>query len=418
MEEKPPEPPAPKKPTVNINSLSLINYIAIGTIVATLVWLGVGTDNKQPENPPQQQTVAAESVTDAPTETLTSNPKPGKLLRLNLSLSSPKDLKVKEGDTVTAGQVLADRVEEQSALSAQRQDLILQYQQLQARTIPTPPAPVSVPAVNQLPPTSYAEEEAAIASAGLSVRQAERAFQLQQQKIKQPPLEASNAVDRAEVEVENQQRLVQNQQRILDAVAVLKNLPEAVTEHEQEVLKQKQADLKQAEADYKQAQGKLSAASQVETEKLVSLSAALEKSRAEQQLAIAKLQTKKDQKAYTQYEASITAARRAEERNQSIQNYSQQLTQAEQQQRDRSFQLAQLKAKIAEVDQQIATTSVVTSPYNATVRSIKIQKQTNNELTAELILVVSGNPPATSPGSDTLTSTSSQPFITPTAATN
>ncbi len=349
----------------------------------------------------------AYSDAQTPTDSQTSPSAPStgksnspKVLKFSLTLSSPKDLKVRQGDKVAAGEVLADRVEERSRLTAQRQALDLEYQQLQLRTIPTPPPPVSVPTVKSLPPISYAEEEAAIRAATMNVQQAERAFQLQQQSLKQSPLEESSAVTKAVVEVENAQRLVNNQKRTIDAVALLKNLPDSVALHEQEVLKQKEAELKQAQADHDQAQAKLRAASQAEIGRLQQLGVALEKTRAEQQIAIAKLQTKKDQRGYTEYEASVTAARRAEEQNQTDNNYSRQLQEAEQQRRDRSFQLAQLQTKIDEVEKQLRALSVVTSPYSGAIKNVKIQRQTNNELAVELTLAVTDSSTATSSGTD------------------
>lgn len=309
-------------------------------------------------------------------------------LQFNLSISSPQDLKVKQGDSIIAGQVLADRVEERSRLERQRQALKLSQEQIEGASITTPPAPVTVPEVNHLPPVSYAEEEAAIAAALIAVKQAERTFQLQQQSLKQAPLEESSAVNRAAVEVQNQQRVVDNQKRKIDAVALLKGLPDSVMVHEQEVLKQKKAVLKLVQADYQQTQSKLSAASNTQIEKLQQLAQSVEKATAEHQLAIARLQTKKDQRAYTEYEASVTTARRAEEGNQSRQSYARQMQEAEQQRRDRSFQIAQLKAKIGEVDNQLSSLSVVTSPYGGVVRRVKVQGQNNNSLSVELTLAV------------------------------
>ena len=171
---------------------------------------------------------------------------------------------------------------------------------------------------------------------------------------------------------------------------MLKDLPPSVAVHEQEVLKRRSAELQQAQAEYQQAQAKLSAASKAQVEKSQQLSASLEKARADHQLAIAKLQTKKDQRAYSEYEASVTAARRTEERNQAAENYSRQLQEAEQRQRDRSFQMTQVQAKIAEVDDKLRTLSVVTSPYTGVVRRIKILGQNDNNLSIQLTLVVDG----------------------------
>ncbi len=314
-----------------------------------------------------------------------------KTLKLNLTISSPKDLKVREGDIVVAGKVLADRVEERSQLTTALQALELEYKQLVNKTIPVPPPPVQVPALKSLPPISYDEEEAAITAGAAAIRQAEQAFQQQTQKIKTPPIEESAALHRASVEVKNEERLVNNQKRKIDIVARLKDLPDAVMPHEQEVLKQKEASLKQVKADYELAQAKLSAATVAQTEKLLQLEFALEKARAEQKLAITKLQTKKDNRAYTEYKASITAAERAEQSNFASISHLRQLQQTDQQQRDRDYQLAQIKTKIATVKEKLSLVSFVTSPYSGTIKSIKVQKQTNNNLAVEITLAVSDN---------------------------
>lgn len=313
-----------------------------------------------------------------------------RILKFSLSLSSPKDLKVHQGDTVTAGEVLADRVEERSRLTIQRKSLDLAYQQIQQRVLLKPPVPLVPPAVRLLPPISYAEETAQIQSASMAVTNAEKALQQQSDSTKTLPLEESSAVDSARVKVENAQRLLENQKQKLQAVQLLKDLPPEVEIHEQEMLKRRESELQQATAEYQQASSKLTIAVNARNEKLAQLATALQKARAEHQLAIAKLQTKKDIRAYAEYEASVTAARRAEEKNQAQQSYYRQLQDFQQQERDRSFQLAQLTSKIAEVDEKLSTISVITSPYSGKVRRVKVIGQTNNSLSVELTLVVSG----------------------------
>jgi len=302
-----------------------------------------------------------------------SNTNLPRTLKFSLSISSPADLKVNKGDTVEAGQVIAERVEERDRLQAELDALNLQYQQASSRTIPKPASHAPVPLIKQLPPISYAEEEAAIRATESNLRQAERAFSLQQQSMRSSPIAESNAVERALVEVENKQHLVDNQKRKLDAVSTLKDLPAAVLEHEQEVLKAKEAELKQAVADQEQAQAKLEATSRNQVEKLQQLGASVEKARADLQVAIAKLQTKKDIRAHQEYEASVVTARRVEERNASQDSHSRNLLAAEQQERDRQFQLAQIKAKIDNVNAQLTNLSVVTSPYDGTVKATQAE---------------------------------------------
>ncbi len=312
-------------------------------------------------------------------------------LKFNLSLSSLNDLKVKLGDTVSVGQAIADRSPERSHLTKVRQALELSLQQIQQKAVVEPTSPVAVPSANELPPISYAEEEAAIANAKLAVQQATREYTSQQEKLKSAPLEESSAVRRAEVSVNEKQRAVDIERRKIDAVQGMKDLPPDVLVHEQEVLKQKESELKTVQADLQQAIAKEQSAAIAQSEKLQSLSVAIEKAQGELQLAISKLQTAKDKRAYTEYEASITSARRVEERNTAQQNYTRQLQEAEQHQRDREFQAAQVQSKIAEVDNQLATLSTVKSPYAGTIREVRIISQNDKNISVEVVLNVSGD---------------------------
>lgn len=354
-------------------------YVAFDRVMGRQTIHGLFPTTNNSFNPVSLQTQAQSPSPE-------SKPSTPRRLVFNLNISSPKDLKVKERDAVAAGQVVAERVEEQAMLRSQRSALQMEYRQIQDRLISTPQPPVRVPAINRLPPISYAEEEAAIARARLNIRQMERAYQLQQQNLVKPPIEEAAKAKRAAVTVQNQQRIVNNQHRKIDAVAMLKDLPDSVMPHELEVLKQKEAELQQTVADHEQALALLKAAQNAQTEKSVQLGAALEVAKAEYSVALAKLQTKKDQRAYTEYEASITAARAVEEQNQAAQSYSRTLTEAFQQQRDRTYALAQLQGRMSELDDKLKNLSVVTSPYTGVIRKIKILRQNDTQLSAELTL--------------------------------
>jgi len=369
------------------SKVSLLSFVALGCFAVTrfpeiqnalaLVVTPQGTTTPE--------TKAIQSIGNAPGTNANSTPRS---LSLNLSLVSPDDLKVKTGMSVQKGQIISDRAEERRTLSNQHQTLQLSLKQIESRDVLSPKTPLSVPAVKDLPPISYAAESSAISSGELRIRQAERAFQLAQTATNSEPLSESASVSKSAVAVQNQQRLVDNQLRKIDAVALLKDLPPEVADHEQEKLKQLQSELEQTKAEYKQSQANLGAKKLTQTEKLQSLAEALEKARAEHQLAIAHLQSAKDRRAYQEYEASITEARRAEERNQTQQSYSRQLLEMEQHQRDRDFQIAQLKTKIAEVDEKLSQITAVTSPYNGKVRKIVWKGQSDRKLNVELTLDV------------------------------
>ncbi|MBA3924212.1 MAG: hypothetical protein H0X31_21935 [Nostocaceae cyanobacterium] len=299
---------------------------------ACLVILGCFASAKLPEIQsafanviPQNTTATASNIKAVGNSNGTNANGTPRSLALNLSLVSTDDLKVKVGMLLSKGQIISDRVEERRTLDNQRQTLEISLKQIESRDVMSPKTPLSVPAVKDLPPISYAAEEAAIASGELRIKQAERAFQLAQQANNSEPLAETATVSKSAVAVQNQQRLVDNQLRKIDAVALLKDLPPEVALHEQEKLKQIQSELEQTKAEYKQSQANLGAKKLTQTEKLQSLAEALEKARAEHQLALAHLQSAKDRRAYQEYEASITEARRVEERNQVSQTYSRQV---------------------------------------------------------------------------------------------
>ena len=315
---------------------------------------------------------------------------PGKLnnLKLSLSLASPNDLKVHEGDAVVAGQMIADREEERRRLTAERETLALALERVQGSNTTQPTSPLPVPAVNKLPPESLTEEETAIANSALGVQQAEKELAFQQERSK-GSLEESSVVRRTEVSLADKQRTLDIQHRKLDAVQGMTDLPPSVMLHEQAVLKTRETEVTQAQTDLEQAQAKEVTAAKDRTEKLQHLVTALEKAQAEHQLAIAKLQTKKDHRSYQEYEASVTEARRAEEKNHSQAEYTRQMQESENHERDRSYQVSQIQAKLGEIDTQLAALSIVKSPYAGVIKKVRVTGQNDRSLSVEVVLVTS-----------------------------
>lgn len=80
------------------------------------------------------------------------SPSSGRLLKLNITVTSPEDLKVREGDTVSAGQILADRDKERARLTAQREQIQLSLNKIEQTELLSPPKPLPVPDVQELPP--------------------------------------------------------------------------------------------------------------------------------------------------------------------------------------------------------------------------------------------------------------------------
>lgn len=128
-----------------------------------------------------------------PTPTPSSSPVPSpiatqasdtrtKRFTLELSLSAPEDLKVREGDVVVMGQVLSDRTRERQRLEAQKAQVLIQLDRLKQAPIKLlPPKPASE--IANLPTPSFMEEEAEIDRKQVILQQVEQEWSRQQRKI-------------------------------------------------------------------------------------------------------------------------------------------------------------------------------------------------------------------------------------------
>lgn len=334
----------------------------------SLVSLLVSSTFKTPELNAIAQTEAKAITTISQPTTPT---KTQRRLRVELSISSPKDLKIRDGDNVTAGQVLADRVEERTQLEQQRSQINLAIKKIQGETIPAPIAPLPAPPTPELPPISYANEEAAINQAQ---------SQLATSQNQQPYLSQSAGLDKAKVNVAEAKRKLELQQNKSNAIAQIENLPDSVATHEAQIVKQRlnefevatsEVGIKAAELD----NAKLQQAALVQ--RLVD----------NLYVAQASLQAAKDKRSHDEYNHQITLARRIEEANQAQQQYSRQQQEYSNQKRDKEFQLAQLTQKLGEVENKLKVVAVVKSPYNGTIKNLKQTKQSDNTLLVELSLV-------------------------------
>ncbi|KAB0243759.1 hypothetical protein EZJ55_00810 [Microcystis aeruginosa EAWAG127a] len=97
-----------------------------------------------------------------------------KRLKINLSIANPSDLKVREGDKVTRGQVIADRDGERSRLNRERTETLLSIAKIEQT--PVPQLRISPP-IREIPLASFAIEEAAIQQAELKFSQSQRNYQ-------------------------------------------------------------------------------------------------------------------------------------------------------------------------------------------------------------------------------------------------
>ncbi|AFY74800.1 hypothetical protein Syn7502_02864 [Synechococcus sp. PCC 7502] len=312
-------------------------WLATAWVILPIVASGFGIGSTVAN---MQKAIAQEStppVVEVEPEIVTPRTSDPRLLKLTVNVSSPEDLKVKQGDEVKKEQVVADRDKERDRLTVQKVALTNSIARLNIASIPPlAPKPVKVPI--KLPSITYAEEIATINNQILKVKAAEEKVKLQQRKI-----DVLGTFDE-------------------------RDLPQAVLIHEQQKLIEYQADLDKAKSDQELAEGKYQAA--------------------------------KDRRAYDEYRYSETIAKFEQDQNQIAAQYQRSLAEYQKQEQERTFQIATLNGKMAEVETQLKTLTTVRSPYNAVVKRIKLAGQSDNKLQYDLVLAInsgSDRPTKTSP---------------------
>jgi hypothetical protein len=251
-----------------------------------------------------------------------------RILRINLTLSDPRDLKIKQGDILKEGAVISDRDDERRRLEAQRADYLATIKRLSLES-PKPIEPIAVRKPAQLPEQNFAEFESEVDFQRIKVKNAEQKVTLQQRKLD----------------------LIQT----LDA----KDLPSGVNEHEQEKLQQ--------------------------------LKSELAKEQALLQLQLGRFETAKSNRSLKEYETEQANIRAALEANKTQLEYSKALAEWEKSEQDRQFRISELKSKVAMVDDKLKEISTVRAQYDSEVRRIRFVKQINNQIDVELLLAITSD---------------------------
>jgi hypothetical protein len=249
-------------------------------------------------------------------------------LAITVKVAEPNDLKIKEEEEIKKGQIIADRERERKRLTQQKQQIELSLKQLESQQITPPIAPTKLPLVSALPPISYLEHEANI------------------EKTK-----GAISFIESQIEIKKQE---------LDYLSQLEDIDPNIITHETSKLEQLKLSKEAAVRDY--------------------------------QLAMGKLQTAKDSRAYQEYQASLTEEKRVQEMNQSRLNYQRQLAEYEQRLADQEYRITQFKLNLNNMENALASLSTVKSPYGGKVRRIQwLGQAPDGSLTAEITLMVNNN---------------------------
>jgi hypothetical protein len=298
---------------------SMISYGIATTGLFLMFNSGSKVVVSQQSEPPTSNFTQNKTITPIPNSTAP------KRLNITVKIAEPSDLKIKENDYISQGQIIADRQREKERLESQLTQLKLSSKKLENSVITPPIPPRNVPTISALPPVSYLEHEANVQT-------------------------KKTAIDAVEFEL-------QIKKSELDYLSQIENIDPLILEHEQAKFAQLQLKHNQVVRDY--------------------------------QLSLAKLQTAKEKRAYDEHQNQVQQASRIEQINQSQLSYQNQLAEYEQRLADKEFNLTQLKTKINEVENQIASIATVKSPYSGTVRRIQwLGQSPDGSLTAEITLMV------------------------------
>lgn len=330
--------------------------------------------------------------TDPQPKTNTELPNSPNRLKISVSVDGPEDLKVSEGDEINEGQIIADRTRERRRLESQKKQLIISLTKVQNSTITKPLPPLTSPEIKPLPPNSYLEEEAAIAQSKSSV--AGMGEKISDAKQITPYLinEKRAEVEAAEIPIDSIDREIELKRTEINYLKQLPELDPIILEHEQVKLGELLEERKAATANYELAVRNLEAFEIEQQNQMREVRRGHTDSVREYQLSLGKLSTAKDERAYQEYLASVNAARRVEESNQSLLSYQRQLAEYEQRVRDKDFQISQLKVRLNEVENNIANLSTIKAPYGGEVRRIKwLGQSTDGKLSAEITLMVASS---------------------------
>lgn len=332
----------------------------------------VNTSPKSIRNQPTYQT--------SPQQLVSKTPNQNRPLNLTISVDSPEFLIVKVGQEIKKGDLISDNRLERSRLDKQRKSLLLQINNLKTKTIPAPLSPKKPPTLVPLPNANFLEESSAIAQAQLKLQQAQETLQSRTSLLQTDNPEKRSNVENAESGMQQALEKVKEQEELLKNMQDMR-LDTPIIRHEEAKLKQLQSEMNQAQSALERERATLAASAIASNQELQNLKVAVQIAQSNLQMATSKLETAKSNRKLLEYRATIEAAQRVEQENNSAISYSQQQQQYAQATRDRDYQLAQLQIQLSAIDDKLAQIPVVRSPKNGYIRKIKPWSGNNGKYT-------------------------------------
>ncbi len=366
-------------------SLSYLIVVAWGCLPTLSNRMGVAIASssnsvllsKSDRQPPQQQLPTRRKIERTPTQQ-------SKRLKIDIDVTSPNDLLVKEGQTVTANQLIADRKSERSTLSAQLQETNLSIEKLKAAPKVSQVPPSAAKALNSLPlKTSYGEEQAQITAAAAKVRDLERKYVLAQAAAK-TTLPETEKVRGSRIAVKQVQEKISKHQQKIDTLKTLEDIEPAVKEHEEVKLRELNRLSIEATTKLEQDLATEGIAKSTRLSHLADGQFEITGASRDLQLARARLTTAVEKRRQLEFDYQTKET----EREQQVQRLELERVKLQQTNQlashDREYQIAQLMLKQGQIQKQLETIGIVRTPHEGTIRRVKLVAQHGNLLRYEV----------------------------------
>ncbi len=316
-----------------------------------------------------------------------------KRLKIEIDVNSPGDLLVKEGQTVTANQLIADRQSERSTLTAQLQETNLSIERLKFAPQVSSVPPAGVKTITSLPPkASYEEEQAQIKAATARIGDLERKYVLAQAAAK-TTLPETEKVRGSKLEVKQAEEKIARHQQKIDALKTLEDIDQAVKDHEQVKLRELNRALIEATTKLEQDIATEGIARSTRSSHLADAQFQITEAQRDLQLARARLITATEKRRQIEFDYQTKQTERGEQLQRLELERVKLMETSKLQVHDQEYQIAQLMLKKGQIQKQLETIGVVRTPHQGTIRRVKLVAQHGNLLRYEVSLIYVPNAP-------------------------
>jgi hypothetical protein len=384
----------------------LLSWFAVGCY-----WCVVTPASKSTSVVAKSESIASAdspaSIVTPPISTIAAPIKPAlksaKRLKIQVDVTRTQDLKVREGQRVSTNQLIADyREPERIALKAELDRVRLSIEQLKLAPKVKPIPPAKVKSAQGFTKPSYAEEEAAIATAKSRLAGVQHKYQLVQRLSTATLPETiklrlfANAVRDIETAIHSQEKKIEALKTIgvdeqsgdSDKLGESnKQIDQPMQDHEHVTLTKLQQSLVEAKLRVTEAGSIEQAARNKRLNLVAEAKAEIANAQRDVDTAHARLAAAVEKTEQARSDRQVAELDREDRLFRTELERIKQMEVANLQNHDREYQLAQLQLKKFQLQSQIREIKGILAPFDGTVRRVKLVAQQGNILRYEVGLM-------------------------------